>query len=222
MVWAYHDVFHHDSTDERRNDVPRLVDHEQRRREITDAVRRVIAAGGLPAATFQSVAAEAGISVRLVQYYFGNKKEFLLATHRSVVEDAGARFAQALGSLGEGASPRDTVQAVLTALLPLDEARKQETVVLGAFNQALMTGQGITLEEQQGAPKFLVDMIAGQLARAQDLDASLQVDRQLDSELALLAMGSLTQGIAGGYYDGEQALALVDRLLDRLFGTSGG
>ncbi|WP_228539386.1 TetR family transcriptional regulator [Nocardia sp. XZ_19_385] len=34
------------------------------RQQITDAARRVIAAGGLEAATFQSVAAEAGVSVR--------------------------------------------------------------------------------------------------------------------------------------------------------------
>ncbi|MGE2771299.1 TetR family transcriptional regulator [Rhodococcus sp. 1.20] len=56
--------------------MPRLVDHEVRQREITDAVRRVIVDGGLAAVTFQSVAAEAGISVRLVQYYFGTKREF--------------------------------------------------------------------------------------------------------------------------------------------------
>ncbi|NNH70656.1 TetR/AcrR family transcriptional regulator [Nocardia uniformis] len=202
--------------------MPRLVDHEQRRREITDAVRRVIVAGGLQAATFQSVAAEAGISVRLVQYYFGNKREFLLATHRAVVEDGGARFARALEGLGAGASPRDTVRAVLTALLPLDAERRAETIVLGAFNQAAMSGQGITIEEQAGAPKFLVAMISAQLERARALDATLDVDPELDGELALAAMGGLTQGMAAGYGGPELAVALVDRLLDRLFGTTAG
>ena len=87
--------------------MPRLVDHEVRQREITDAVRRVIVDGGLAAVTFQSVAAEAGISVRLVQYYFGTKREFLLATHQAVRQDAGARLMQELSVLGRGSdTPR--------------------------------------------------------------------------------------------------------------------
>ncbi len=62
--------------------MPRLVDHEVRRRQITDAVRRVIVTGGLEAVTFQSVAAEAGISIRLVQYYFGRSGSRVPATAR--------------------------------------------------------------------------------------------------------------------------------------------
>ncbi|MEV0246839.1 TetR/AcrR family transcriptional regulator [Nocardia sp. NPDC050712] len=198
--------------------MPRLVDHEQRRREITDAVRRVIVAGGLPAATFQSVAAEAGISVRLVQYYFGNKTAFLLATHQSVVVEAGARFTHALERLGETAAPRQTVRAVLTALLPLDEERRQETVLLGAFNQAAMSGQGITGDELVGAPMFLANLITAQLERARAADPSLAVDPELDGVLTVAAVGGLSQGVAGGYHSADQAVALLDRLLDRLFG----
>ena len=62
-----------------------------RRRQITDAVCRITVKGGLAAATFREVAAEAGVSVRLVQYYFGTKDELLLATQRHVAERATAR-----------------------------------------------------------------------------------------------------------------------------------
>ncbi|MEA3055126.1 MAG: hypothetical protein QOD30_558, partial [Actinomycetota bacterium] len=48
--------------------MPRKVDHRVRRREITDAVIRITLTGGLHTATFREVAAEAGVSVRLVQY----------------------------------------------------------------------------------------------------------------------------------------------------------
>jgi AcrR family transcriptional regulator len=48
--------------------VPKRVDHGLRRREIADAVGRITARGGLGAATFREVAAEAGVSVRLIQY----------------------------------------------------------------------------------------------------------------------------------------------------------
>ena len=62
--------------------MPRRVDHEARRRQITDAVVRLTVKGGLPAATFREVAAEAGVSVRLVQYYFGGN-----GATQSVIDD---------------------------------------------------------------------------------------------------------------------------------------
>lgn len=200
--------------------MPRLVDHEVRRRHIIDAVRRVIVAGGLEGVTFQTVAAEAGISVRLVQYYFGTKKDFLLATHRSVMEDAGARFMQRWTALGSDATPREALRAVLTELLPLDDQRREEALVLGAFGWAAITGQGIAAEETFAAPRALVMVVADQLRRAQHADSSTLRNPELDAELVAMAIGGLAQGMLQGYGTAESAVELVDHLLDRILGTS--
>ncbi|MFI5714608.1 TetR/AcrR family transcriptional regulator [Nocardia sp. NPDC051750] len=197
--------------------MPRLVDHEVRRKQITSATRRVITASGLEAVTFQTVAAEAGFSVRLVQYYFGTKQEFLLATHRSVMEDAGARFARRWSDLGEDAEPREAVKAVLTELLPLDDQRREEAIVLGAFAAAAITGQGITTEETLAAPRALVTLVAHQLARAEPSLPS-RTNHELDAELILVAAGGITQGMIQGHYTAKSATALVDHLLDRVLG----
>lgn len=202
--------------------VPRLVDHEVRRREITDAVRRVIVGGGLAAVTFQTVAAEAGISVRLVQYYFGTKREFLLATHRSVMEDAGARFAQRWTALGADVTPREAIRAVLMELLPLDDRRREEVIVLGTFGWANVTGEGINAEETFAAPKALVTIVADQLRRAQPLATPGSADPDLDAELIAMAIGGLAQGMLQGYGTTQAAIELVDHLLDRLLGTDTG
>lgn len=196
--------------------MPRLVDHEVRRREITDAVRRVIVRGGLASVTFQTVAAEAGISVRLVQYYFGTKKDFLLATHRSVMEDAGARFMQRWTALGADATPREAIRAVLTELLPLDERRREEAIVLGAFGTAAITGGGITAEETFAAPRALVTIVADQLRRVNGTEPNL------DAELVAMAIGGLAQGMLQGYGTAHSALELVDHLLDRVLGAKVG
>ncbi|MCK0090322.1 TetR/AcrR family transcriptional regulator [Rhodococcus sp. HNM0563] len=190
--------------------MPRLVDHEVRRREITDAVRRVIVAGGLEGVTFQSVAAEAGISVRLVQYYFGTKKEFLLATHRSVMEDAGARFGERLAAQGD-AAPREAIRTILTELLPLDDRRREEAIVLGAFNSAAIVGRGLAAEETHAAPRALVAIVAHHLGREGDLPGTID----LDAELVLAAVGGLAQGMLAGVYAEGRAVELVDHLLDR-------
>ncbi|GAA5089257.1 TetR/AcrR family transcriptional regulator [Nocardia iowensis] len=199
--------------------MPRLVDHEVRRRQITDAVRRVIVSGGLEAVTFQTVAAEAGISVRLVQYYFGTKKDFLLATHRSVMADAGARFMQRWTALGPDAEPREAIRAVLTELLPLDDQRREETLVLGAFGWAAIVGRGITAEETFAAPRALVTIVADQLRRAQRPAISDPNDPELDAELIAMAIAGLAQGMLQGYGTTAGAVELVDHLLDRVLGT---
>lgn len=196
--------------------VPRLVDHEARRRQITAAVRRVIVGGGLEAVTFHTVAAEAGMSIRLVQYYFGTKREFLLATHRSVMEDAGARFMRRWTALGEDASPRTAIRAVLVELLPLDEERRAETIVLGSFGWANVTGQGITAEETFAAPRALSAIVADQITRSGRTDAS----PERDAALITAAAGGIAQGLLQGYGTAETALDLIDHLLDRVLGTT--
>ncbi|MFB8061103.1 TetR family transcriptional regulator, partial [Kitasatospora purpeofusca] len=46
------------------------VDHEERRRQIAEALLRIADTQGLQSASMRAVAAEAGVSLRLVQYYF--------------------------------------------------------------------------------------------------------------------------------------------------------
>lgn len=200
--------------------VPRLVDHDLRKRQITDAARRVIVAGGLESVTFQSVATEAGFSVRLVQYYFGTKRDFLLATHRSVMEDAGARFLRRWSELGaEPTPPRDAIRAVLMEVLPLDDQRRQETIVLGAFGFGAVTGQGIAAEETFAAPDALVTLVADQLRNHRQGDRAGLDKVDLDAALIAMAIGGLAQGMIQGYGTADSAVELVDHLLDRVCGT---
>lgn len=200
--------------------MPRLVDHEIRRRQITDAVRRVIVRGGLDTVTFQTVAAEAGFSIRLVQYYFGTKNEFLLATHRTVMEDAGARFAHRWTTLGADATPREAIRAVLIELLPLDERRREEAIVLGAFGTAAISGRAVTAEDTFAAPRTLVTILADQIRRTRTGDESTSHTADLDAELITMAIGGLVQGMLQGYSSEKSATELVDHLLDRVIGRT--
>ncbi|WP_067814061.1 TetR/AcrR family transcriptional regulator [Nocardia inohanensis] len=199
--------------------MPRLVDHEQRRREITTVARRVIAAGGLEAATFQFVAAEAGISVRLIQYYFGNKRELMLATLQAVVVDAGQRFEQRIAALGSDADPRAVIRAFASVLLPMDDQAREDALVLAAFHAAALTGSTVGAEDTAGPGIWLMGAFADQLkrhrasvpdgeSRAEDVDS--------DAELLVFTLSGITQGVLTRHKTPEQAAALFDRLLDRL------
>lgn len=202
--------------------MPKLADHDQRRAQITGAARRVIARDGLAAATFQSVAAEAGVSVRLVQYYFGTKRKFLLATHHAVVADAGTRFTRRLGTLDEDPAPRAVIRAILVELLPTDAARRRDTVVLNAFHTAALTASDVGAEDTLGAPRFLVTTIAEQLRRAREgapspaADAAEPDAADLDAELIVAATSGLAQTLLVDESAGGRADELLDRLLDRM------
>ncbi|MEC3953442.1 helix-turn-helix domain-containing protein [Nocardia sp. CDC153] len=196
--------------------MPRLVDHEQRRREITAAARKVIAAGGLDAATFQAVAAEAGVSVRLIQYYFGSKRELMLATHRAVVEDWGKGFAESVGGLGVEASPREVIRAVAMGLLPLDDGRHQDNLVFAAFHAANLTGNTVTSDEMMGAPRYLITSFTEQVRRMRPDESDTRAI-ELDAELIVLTTSAVSQAILAGGATRERAVELLDHMLDRVF-----
>src|ERR1700722_6895881 len=71
--------------------MPKRVNHEERRQQIADALLRTAAVRGLHATGMREVAAEAGVSLRLVQYYFGTKEELLLAAMQRLAAQFGAR-----------------------------------------------------------------------------------------------------------------------------------
>ncbi|MBF6519068.1 TetR/AcrR family transcriptional regulator [Nocardia farcinica] len=200
--------------------MPRLVDHDERRRQITDAARRVIVRGGLAAATFQAVAAEAGISVRLVQYYFGTKKDFLLGTLKAVLDDMAVRFIRHVEALGPDPDPRAAMRATALALLPLDETRRAEALVLSAYQTARLTGSPTIPGETLEAPRLLAQTFAGHLRRARGSDTDTEADAEADAELLTGILVGLTQSTLAGYHTPDRATALVDHALDRLLGPA--
>jgi AcrR family transcriptional regulator len=57
--------------------MPAKTDHEARRRDVSAAVWRVLAAGGFDALTLRAVAAELGASTGLVMHYFPSKQALI-------------------------------------------------------------------------------------------------------------------------------------------------
>lgn len=107
--------------------VPKLVDHDDRRRLIARAAWAVISREGVAAASVRSVAAEAGLSTGALRHYFADQGSLLLFAARYTMERIGRRMTAQLGDRGR---PDVTVvQACLEELLPLDEERHTETAV---------------------------------------------------------------------------------------------
>jgi AcrR family transcriptional regulator len=111
--------------------MPKVVDHDERRRELADAVWRVIRRDGVEGASVRAVAREAGWSPGSLRHYFPTQSELLSTAMNAVVERIDTR----MGDFRDLAptDPRAQVEQALHELLPLDAERRAENEVWLAF-----------------------------------------------------------------------------------------
>ncbi len=204
--------------------MPKRVDHEQRRREIADALLRTAAKRGLHATGMREVAAEAGVSLRLVQYYFGTKEELLLAAMQQLAaqfsDRAMARIRQ--NRQGDGpASPRDVIAAILTEGLPVDDERRTFTVLYTAYFALSLTEPALAIAPLIKNSGTVIDVVAAQLRAAQAAgDTPAHLDPDLEALSLLAVSAGLGTSVLGGQSSPGQAQAVIDYHLDRLFPAS--
>lgn len=115
--------------------MPKIVDHEQQRRELSATVAEVVAEQGLEQTTLRSVAAAHGCTKGMVQHYFSNKEALLAAALEYVEEQSRSRAEEA----AEGLGGLDQLTAELQAQLPLKAPVVEEWRVRLAFNSRTET-----------------------------------------------------------------------------------
>ena len=198
--------------------MPTRVDHEQRRRQIAEALLRIAATRGLQAASMREVAAEAGVSLRLVQYYFSTKEQLLLGSLPYLGERLTARVQARLAGLGSPPSPRQVVEGVLLAVLPTDEESRAIRATYDAFYALVLTDPGLAERGAASDPDALERLLARQLDAAQQagLVAADHDTGQVAAGLLALTNG-LGAGVLGGQRDGATAATVLRYHLDRLF-----
>jgi len=156
------------------------------------------------------VAAEAGVSVGMVQHYFSTKDEMLLFALQWVGEEFGARITARIGELPEPRDPKKVVRVVLTARLPLDPRSRVYVQVLVAWLGRTIANPELARYMLEGT-RALRDHLAGQLRLAQVSNPVLTAD-------GLLAFADgLSSHLLQDLHTPEEAPAVLDAYLDRLF-----
>lgn len=105
--------------------VPKIVDHEQRRRDITDALWRVVDRDGFGAVSVRSVAAEAGLKPTTVALAFESRTHLLVQAYSELSGREEARLARLAK---RGMSVDVLVESALLGI-PLTAARVRHTSV---------------------------------------------------------------------------------------------
>jgi len=155
--------------------MPKVVDHAERRRVITEAARRVIVRDGVAAATVREIAREAGVATGILGHYFASKEEILIETHRMAFQSVGERAdAKNVDTRGLAA-----LRVALYEALPLDDLRRDEAILdLAFWSQAIGNEElnKVRRESQRLARFWWLRMIAdarsaGEITMLRDDDA---------------------------------------------------
>ena len=173
--------------------MPKKVDHDERRKEIAGAVGRLATERGLQAVSFREVAAEAGVSVVLVQHYFGTKENLLVTTLDLHSAQMAERIAADLVALGADAEPLDRVLAVTIAFLPTDAASRDAMLLYLGFGAAALTDDALRSADAFRNGTGLIAYLASELTQARDAG---RLADGVDPELEALALVSLLLGLS--------------------------
>jgi len=115
--------------------MPKIVDHEARRKELAEAAWRVIRREGLEGASVRNVAKEAGMSLGSLRHYFATQSELLAFSMRMV----GERVKERIKKLEMTGDIRADFERIIEETLPLDDERVSESIVwLGFVGKALV------------------------------------------------------------------------------------
>ncbi|MBM6591396.1 TetR family transcriptional regulator C-terminal domain-containing protein [Brevibacterium sp. RIT 803] len=175
--------------------MPKIVDHDQRRRELVEATLRIIVDQGLAGATMRDIAAESGFANGVIKSYFASKSDLLAATYLFVYEATNRRVELSTAHLRGLAALRAFANEVLPVTPELhDEAR----VVLSFLAEVAQSPDHARTTRETMAQWRT--WIRGWLRQADD-DEELAAEIELESAADVLLtylLGAQTAAIIGG------------------------
>ncbi|MGW0246417.1 TetR/AcrR family transcriptional regulator [Nocardia goodfellowii] len=198
--------------------MPRTVDHTQRRAEVAEAVVRVAARDGLHAVTIRAVAAEAGSSLRFVQYYFPTKSALLIGTLHHLEHLSHHRWQRRLADLPDPPPPRALIEAFCAEALPTDQASRAFHLVGTSYAVLAMSDPELAQHPFIAGIERLETQLTQALSRAQ---AAREIPADLDIAVEATRLVMLTHGLGTsvliGRHTPETASSVLRYHLDQIF-----
>lgn len=195
--------------------VPRIRgDHEARRREVSEAVWRVLAAHGFGGLSMRTVAAELGASTGLLTHYFPTKRD--LVVHALDLLDE-----RTLGRERRTAPPGLTeLRAALLDILPIDDAAVAGNRIWVSSWDPALADAGLGADHARRYASGRAKM-TGIIARAQDLGELPPGDPSVVAATAMsFALGLVVQALLDPRaFPPERQVEILELFLARLAGA---
>jgi AcrR family transcriptional regulator len=165
--------------------VPKIVDHEQRRRELAAAAVRVMARGGIESASTRAVADEAGWSTGVLKHYFDSKDDLLRHVLRELERRNRERFERSRGA-------DDGFGAIVDAVTSMVGSDLDETRVWLAFVAKASADPGTAPAMRRAIAVW--DGRWAELVRCGQTDGSIRMD--VDPDRAGAEIHALVHGLS--------------------------
>lgn len=194
--------------------MPKVVDHQQRRREIAEATWRTALKRGLDDLTIRKVAAEAQVSTGVLAHYFADKEALILHALQTAVDRIIAQFIERAGNL----PPWEALRAALLEGLPLDAARRDEWRTWLNFWALALDSPALTAEQNRWYGRWQ-GFLATQIRRCQEdgvVPRDLDPDEEATAAIAFIDGLSLQAAFDPQHFTAERQNRLLDRYLARL------
>jgi AcrR family transcriptional regulator len=173
--------------------MPRPADHDQRRTQIARAFQRLLAAQGFAAVSFAKVAAEAGVSIGLIQHYFLGKDVLLRYAYDDAVARLGERVrARVRDGEAAGLPVAEVLLNSLVELLPLDQERDVEYRVRQGLQAQALHNAGLA-DVARRSGRGLLEYVT---TAVEDGRTRGEVAPEVDAEPAARMILATVQGLA--------------------------
>ncbi|MFF8788924.1 TetR/AcrR family transcriptional regulator [Streptomyces sp. NPDC015125] len=201
--------------------MPKIVDPVARRRAVAQAVLSVAARHGLEHASLRNVADEAGLAIGSVRHYFADHDELMTFTMRELSRRIGDRIrthAERLLAPDGHTDRRAATEELLAELLPVDETRRQESVLWLAFTAAAHTRPELRpcAAEMQADLHALMSRVLHEARSAGGLPGDLDIELESTRLAALLDGLNLQATLLPDRYPPKLLRQVLRRHLDAL------
>lgn len=159
--------------------MPKIVNHEIRRKKVAEAAWRVIQKEGLEKASVRNISQEANMSLGAMRHYFKSQSELWIFCMQMVID----RVSERIEKLD---IPSNTEQAILSFIdqvLPIDEDRRAESEVWLAFiSKSLVDPELHRLRQESHDAlhqlfRSLIEALIEQKLASPDLDLDIETMR---------------------------------------------
>jgi AcrR family transcriptional regulator len=194
--------------------VPKIVDHEERRKEVIAAVWHVIERDGIENSTIRGIAKEAGYSAGILAHYFVDKADILTSALRLSHQRISARWNAKLADL----DGLDAVRELALDNLPLDEERALETKLeISYWARSLSRDEVIEVQRAEASILYrrLLDLLT-QAQKSGEVSTSEAPEEITERLLALVDGLSVHSILYPERLTRSIQVELIDREIERL------
>lgn len=194
--------------------MPKIVDHDQRRRDLSLVTQRIIVRQGFAGATMRDIAAEAGYANGAIRRYFESKADLIAATYLNVVDATNDRIRWATRDLTGLAA----LEAFAREMFPINDVLHDEARVVVFFWGEVAQSERLVRITRETMEQWLERIITCLEQARSEGELSESVNIRIEAEIWLANfMGAQVNHITdGARYDAGAFEAQLSYWLGRL------